>query len=506
MRALYTGASEVLIWLGEADDGSEMLAYVILHTGIPAEPQQGSPEYEKLLNEFLLDMCKVSLLFQHIAKRDWWTRVWCVQECALAVRDPLIQCGTRCFTWTQFFTTFRNLFDRLLGAKILGQNRGDTRVHELSMKLGFPTATPEDDNDEHILSMERLSVLNALRDINHVTPKRNITLMVPIAPLMGRSATVPHDYVYGFLGFGCEEDISRIKVDYERSYWDLYQETMETWFCNGSKDEFHLVGLLSFSHEQNGYPSWVPDFSSQKSNDRNGGFAMFNMHSAWTWHAPPDFWFSDDGQVFMPEGVILDVVEDVHYIEPGRAKLQTILSALDTGLSSTIARRETLDRASATQLDSIRSYPSFRRLFTCDSSNLRNLAITDEKLDLCWKHAMYPGSPPLGSKERSEAREDLAGYSVDSVVSQMISFASLAASGRNLVITKTGFVGIGVPTMKPGDVVAHFYGFPMPLALRMGTDHYTIVGGVYLDGLMDGSVLDECVEEDLLHRATIRIR
>ncbi|KAK0122140.1 hypothetical protein ONS95_010401 [Cadophora gregata] len=119
---------------------------------------------------------------------------------------------------------------------------------------------------------------------------------------------------------------------------------------------------------------------------------------------------------------------------------------------------------------------------------------------------MDPNPSPLGSRERRKGRESLAVYSIDSVVSQVISFASLAASGKNLIMTKIGFFGIGVPTVVPGDVLAQLYEFPMPLALRPSTDNYTIVGGVYLGGLMDGSVLDECVDNGALPRATFRIR
>ncbi|KAK0122141.1 hypothetical protein ONS95_010402 [Cadophora gregata] len=149
--------------------------------------------------------------------------------------------------------------------------------------------------------------------------------------------------MYGFLGFASQEDSSKIKIDYDRPYWDLYQQTMETWLCNGSEEEFHLVGLLSFSREPNTYPSWVPDLSKQKSNDRNGGFALFKMYSAWTWHSPPNFWFSDDGQIFMPEGVILDIVEETRFIQPGRAKFRSRLSTLNAELDSNIARHEHLD-------------------------------------------------------------------------------------------------------------------------------------------------------------------
>lgn len=59
MRELYTEASEVIIWLGEGTVGSDMLADVLIHTGLPSEPNPSSPEQSTLLREYAVEMIKI---------------------------------------------------------------------------------------------------------------------------------------------------------------------------------------------------------------------------------------------------------------------------------------------------------------------------------------------------------------------------------------------------------------------------------------------------------------
>jgi len=119
----------------------------------------------------------------------------------------------------------------------------------------------------------------------------------------------------------------------------------------------------------------------------------------------------------------------------------------------------------------------------------------------------HRGSSPAPFIERgTETQEELGGNSILNIMARMKVYAELAVSGRNMITTDSGFLGISVPNAQKGDVVAYLYGFAGPFLLRAGPYYYTIVGGAYIAGLMDWSLMDECLDQGLLSESTFRIR
>ena len=88
MGEIYTMAKPVLIWLGEASEGSDE-AFASMST-ITKET-----EVEEEISQ------KMFAFYMRLVEREWFTRLWTVQELALASQDPLVGCG---FTWTTWST------------------------------------------------------------------------------------------------------------------------------------------------------------------------------------------------------------------------------------------------------------------------------------------------------------------------------------------------------------------------------------------------------------------
>jgi hypothetical protein len=74
--------------------------------------------------------------------------------------------------------------------------------------------------------------------------------------------------------------------------------------------------------------------------------------------------------------------------------------------------------------------------------------------------------------------------------------------GRKVLTTETGFVGIGVPQIEVGDVIAFIYGTTAPLVLRRCGDSYRIVGCAYVSGLMDPDLLD-CYYDKMINQEAL---
>jgi hypothetical protein len=54
-----------------------------------------------------------------------------------------------------------------------------------------------------------------------------------------------------------------------------------------------------------------------------------------------------------------------------------------------------------------------------------------------------------------------------------------------------GYMGVGPPRIEGGDVVVVLVGCKVPVLLRKAEDHYVLIGECFVQGLMDGEVIDE---------------
>jgi hypothetical protein len=78
-----------------------------------------------------------------------------------------------------------------------------------------------------------------------------------------------------------------------------------------------------------------------------------------------------------------------------------------------------------------------------------------------------------------------------------VKLSNMLAGKRNVFVTKNGFVGSGCEKMQPNDSIYWIDGVSVPLALRptrSSTDssiHFTVVGPVYVYGLMGEDIRDE---------------
>lgn len=93
-------------------------------------------------------------------------------------------------------------------------------------------------------------------------------------------------------------------------------------------------------------------------------------------------------------------------------------------------------------------------------------------------------------------RSDVSGAGKERYVNK------LSVHGRNqrLVITRKGFLGLGVNSCVKGDIVCVLFGCSTPVLLRMVGEYYNFLEEAYLHGIMNGEVIDglerrECTGE-----------
>lgn len=182
MRQIYAQAHLVVVWLGPAEDFSDLAVEYITNGNIsPPDPQ---------LN--------LKCALRSLLKRLYWTRVWIVQELMLA-RDIIFFCGQKSFTWGQI-ASFRQ---RLKMGSHLG---GDTTGC-------FSSAVTRGPGWFIIAQKTIWAHCN-----NHMP------LSTLLVTYKNQESTDARDQVYGLLGLATENPV---KVDYDISVEDLYIKVLQ---------------------------------------------------------------------------------------------------------------------------------------------------------------------------------------------------------------------------------------------------------------------------------------
>jgi hypothetical protein len=469
MRRIYTEADTVLIWLGESDGLSDQLADILSSARLQYR-SKGKPGTEAR-KWYCEDLTSCFFLLANICQRDWWSRVWIVQECVLPVKPPLFRCGSKAFTFAQIQDTFNLLMRDSAYLLPLGS------INNADLKKAFKSSESQMD------LLQPLQTLVALRRDFDIQDYRTITTIDCLRLTVGFFATRPHDYVYGFLGLLSLYEASDLNLGYDISDAELFRRFMTSALLSGAELDRHgfyqALRAMSFEKNDSASPSWVPDLSSQAFSSPHNSVNLI-PHEPRKTEFHPIIWSEFDLMIMHIAGFRLDSITKV--IAFGETPVQLIANIARcqdyyTGDKSSWLVRRLLDFTETTEMAAIRKKVNFRRLFTCnyDSNLLQGKA---ELLDELWDKWVHSRKVLRAQHRRYEE-----------VFSEFKERSSLACRGRCWIMTKQQYVGIAIPGARVGDVVMFPSGFVMPLVLRRCGDHYKIIGGAYIDGLVaDGAV------------------
>jgi hypothetical protein len=184
MRQIYSNAELVLVWLGETDEkeyGHVAMDYLVKRKPLQTEGGALKEFWRPWQSEALIALCE----------RQYWTRVWIVQELLLA-RDLIIHCGPRAMSWYHLQRFFEDI------AVVAQHGRGQhTRV-------SFVGATP---------AANIVQVKAGWGDQN----SRSLVKLIRL--FRDQKATDIRDNVYALHGLA--SDTGNMTINYELSTWQL---------------------------------------------------------------------------------------------------------------------------------------------------------------------------------------------------------------------------------------------------------------------------------------------
>jgi hypothetical protein len=461
MKAIFSKADSVLAWIGPSSDHS---GAAIEFISLFANP---SVDANMLLEHAESEGAQLQNSVHDLFRRDYWGRVWIVQELASA-RTVQVRCGhySAPLEAFQYFIT------------------------TLSSRLGTVA------NYMSVTRACRLLKLVKLYREQRTSRQRLIDILWSTVEFR---ATDQRDKVYAILGIARGQDQSALPPDY------ALKTTPESLLRNIVKHHLEKENDLDIFCYFPPLPtgsgndcSWLPDLGQHINGLCPASFSASAGRRL-------DFRFSSDLKYLTVKGIALTTVDTVvgpfefgQFLDLSMKDDQSTLFENSTFISLKNAALQVLHSVlpSATE-DFVEDY--FWNKIVGD-----NIVLGEDGpeascpcgyLEL-WESVLLrscDGTTLTGrtqqerktEKADNEVAERLGG--VAKRFEKAVNLASLMRlSGRCIFITANRMVGLGPANLQRGDTITIMFGSGLPLALRQSSKNYRFVGPAYVHGAMHG--------------------
>ncbi|PVH77344.1 HET-domain-containing protein [Cadophora sp. DSE1049] len=487
MGEVYASAKPVLIWLGEANEDSDevfaLMSKVVSEKTITEETSQ-----------------KLFSFYMQLVEREWFTRLWTIQELVLARQDPLVGCG---HTWTTWST--------LLGS---WQKVALIEFTKMGMVI-FPDNTDAPRNDTSLTKAKvvrpsgiRIDLLNNLR--SSVLETKGSSLRDLLLNTSSANATEPRDRIYGLLGMLTPSARQDFTVDYGRPLGTVFAEAIAHVFRHGN-GVFLLSGIqLMGPSSDPTFPSWIPKFGD-KALLKSTRFHPPGIGASGAGSNAVNGSVDEDLTTLRIRGLPIDTVaEKLSHLE-GEACLGqlTKIEALADKARERAAIYTSENPESRPYLNQFKTKePLWRTLI---ANKAYSGASRDEAPESYGE--MYAQLLDIRSGGMSKSEEDNEDKENGGAREYRLSVLNMLP-GNCFFVTETGFCGIGPDIIEVGDMLAVWFGAPAPFVLRPTRDKedgdkvkgekgqrkgeraYNACGVAYVAGIMDGELVDEVYCED----------
>ena len=521
MGDIYRQAERVLVWLGPGDENTAKVfsffrqisarseQYGINHRDVeinqrPWERPVTDPNHRRALDNIPIEYDLTGI--DDFYSNPWFTRLWVVQEVALA-REITLCCGAHEISWQYFLTA----------ASVQVKCVSHSTPSNLRLPYGFAGALTVFDARARYKVAQHINLLNCLVTLQHIQCSND------------------SDRIYAVLSQAGPLD-PKIVPDYNKSVRELYVSSAEAllplqtqtlglaglaprWPADLSgrsidprKDEHGTSRLRAMCME---LPSWVPDWRIPSSKVsfmigstqfsaaskfagvcvkqepvKSSGGSLNNSHvRPWPMllakgmlvdfvKDKKDFGSFQDQDLKVIRQRILDVKE--WYIEQSQKDdvfqtfAQTIFANGEMATSKNMMRR------SLSNAEMLHFWYQFEATpyETSDQTGLYNLEIDEVQ-------------PPRASLS---SQEGLKVFALTELYCYRVALKELL-DNRTFFITKQGLVGLAPGMVKAGDALVVIAGLPVPMILRQASkpeegklEEWFLTGDCYYHNIMHGEL------------------
>jgi len=471
MRKIYEGAECVVAWLGpettDAEDAIRTLELLANDANLHWRPGGRSGRVGPSITAE--QALRLYTWFHHC---NWWTRIWTVQEYAMA-RELIFRCGNFSIQRRQIERLAQNFFDHIPCCPVL----------EYRMPDGEETMN-------HIF----VEVVTITRI--EYWPENPCLLATTFRQ---RQATRPEDKIFGLAGLmdGLDEEMiqygTSVRVVYEK-FMDFVIENSRS--LDPLSQVVHLYSVpldVPISAATNTLPSWVENFEPQISITLTAALRrrLTNLRLYDTSSAKHCKISKTRSGLLDVDGVLWDTITSV-----GQA-------VDDVPCPENIAIAK-----------------SWYRMAVNDTPDLDYIA--GGKLENALWRTMCGdivirfsnGGPEVGTSSRFDARADDVDFKIymlwwqalekihdshaDRRPSTFDESVFISICCRRFIITEKGYIGLAPAKTEPGDRIAVLFGGRVPYILRQNQPDnstepttWTFIGDSYVHGIMDGEVIQK---------------
>ncbi|MCJ1326506.1 hypothetical protein MMC10_003170 [Thelotrema lepadinum] len=471
MDAIYSNATQVVIWLG-LPDADTPTAFAELYR-LTTDNHLTTLYDAKMLSKAQITTQIKPLV--NLVSRGWFQRVWVVQEVALA-RQATVQIGGLSLPWVLFSEAARTI-----------------RKHmDCCVDIIHPLM--DDRGGDYLLSMRSCFANILALDISN--EKQNLSMHEALRLFYARLTTDSRDKVFALLGL-LKQDSRLLEPDYSLSAADVYTEVAMR-IIERTKDLSILVDTDELAGEVD-VPSWVPDWT-------NVGLQGVNIYDFYGAAGKSETTITRCSQRSIHlKGTIFDFAaevitdasptEDSSELWEASSKLREWEQLVKEkfGFETEYFTGETYDRAFWHTV-----------MMGVNSSRTARLADADYESWQAWRDWIdkFHDLPPHQREEAARAGSNDANIKLHNDI------LTEYPSTRWFFLTEDGYMGLGPFHMETRDLICVLAGGKMPFVLRAINEScetggleqycYQFQGFAYVHGFMDGFAvqgLEEGTEE-----------
>jgi heterokaryon incompatibility protein (HET) len=480
MKDIYVTAHSVIAWVGLENESDATLIRELQSLSFTSE--RFSPPLVTSLKSFL--------------QREFWTRVWIIQEIALASKEALtIQCGGQRIAWDEFET-------------------GTMAI--LKKEKSAPDTDRLCDNIESLIHFRSLSI--GMR-----TSNVNILLLPALYKTWTAKASVEHDKIFGLLGLVTDGHRYLTMPSYTDSIEEVCQQlTMGVYRWEKRLDIIPMLARgCSHTTVTNGKsPSWVPQWHALNGDAQKRQLEYLQRVKRYAAAGRSDSSISRENDTLTCAGI---QVGNIHVASssllPGHDQVSNIpygptpnpyfdsqgiffaiynCLSISEDNSNYHYRRIFRDKEIAmSEILRIWRSPDYQAGFRDRTQEWinqhRSIRFHDHTLQ-DW--AEWMTHTIRGKRIRASVvpkrHKGLASHVKHNVVPGL---ARMIEEGMKLITTTLGHIGWACAEAKAGDSVYILKGCSVPVILRPGTDGgLVVVGDAYIQDLMQGEFVSKLPE------------
>jgi hypothetical protein len=500
MGSIFSGAEQVVAWIGEATESSDMAMRHAqdFYTAVDNEGGWASEKTKSTITELFHKMESEHaqredmppyaipewLALGDLTRRPYFERIWIVQELGLA-QESIVVSGAAAIPFHHLLRVINDTAS-LAGRYMATLREGEERVMTMPITL---------------------VMVDRLRSAQTEPPALWSILYI----CRYLTATIPHDMVYALLGLLTEADRKALSPNYNEDVEEVYRQATVYVLSQGKPRALRLLQTagIAFQPRLPQLPSWVPDFSSFGTMSRPSlGDSLVDVDLYSPTPNKQEIAFTSSNRLLTLGGRILFAVDEILPPEP-----QVPVNDKDEALA--------LRQIHAVYMWLEHVAVAFRTV--CPDNEdawidamwrtlIADIGVWDGETTRAkgyWRPAalevwsvFYVFSISRLTEQWGLSEEDATRLLreqqplLDSVVHKVdldpgvvrFSFNRSLHRHRLVFFTENGMPGLGPQLMQASDLVCLLYGAITPFLIRKTETEgeYLLVGECYVHGLMDG--------------------